>query len=216
MQFLQGRLKLSTTETYKGIRPEQDRKTKQPSVQIAETDNVKTSPSEHSPHVSSNDIAETSTEPRSDNNKNTTISDIDNDKVGNDINNEVEVPSVDSNEESTTSSANDHVKVADSKDDLERPSTLPSLGKGIEISNGDHPADAEPKVDLVNETTSTVNLERPESETVESHSTSNTQENEKEILPELSSNMNKQQEHKTDASPMKVQDQLDEVSWFML
>nr|XP_010915630.1 golgin-84 [Elaeis guineensis] len=207
-----GQLKLSTTETYKGIRPEQDRKTKQPSVQIVKTDNVKTSPSEHSSlHVSSNDTAETSTEPPSDNNKDTTVSDIESDKGGNDINNEVEVPSVDNNKESTTSSANDHVKVANSKDELERPSTPPSIGKGIEISNGDHPADAEPKVDLVDETTSAVNQERPGSETVESHSTSNTQENEKEILLELSSNMNKQQEHKTDASPMKVQDQLDEA-----
>ncbi|KAG1346623.1 putative Golgin-84 [Cocos nucifera] len=206
-----GQLKLSTTETYKDIRPEQDRKTKQPSVQIVKTDYVKTSPSEHSLHVSSNDTAETSTEPPSDNNKDTTISNIESDNGGNDINNEVEVPSVDNNKESTTSSANDHVKVANSKDELERPSTPPSVSKGIEISNGDHPADPEPKVDLLDEPTSAVNQERPGSETVQNNSTGNTQENEKEILPELSSNMNKQQEHKTDASPVKVQEQLDEA-----
>ncbi|XP_008804605.1 golgin-84 [Phoenix dactylifera] len=207
-----GQLKLSSTETYKGIRPEQDQKTKQASVQIVKTDNVKTSPSEHSLYVSSNDTAETSTEPPSDNNKDTTISDIENGKGGDDINNVVEVPSADNNKESTTSFTNDDVIVANSKDELERPSALPSIFKGSEISNGDHPADAEPKVSLVDEATYlTVNQERPGSETVESHNASNTQENEKEILPDLLSNMNKEKEHKADASPMKVQDQLDEA-----
>ncbi|KAG1367817.1 Golgin-84 [Cocos nucifera] len=198
-----GQVKLSSTETYEGIRPEQDQKSKQPSVQNEKTDNVRSSPSEHSLDVSVNDTAGTSTEPPSDNYKDTVISDSENVKGRNGVNNVMET---------MTSFTNDDINIANSKDELERPSSPPSIGKGIGIANGVHPADAEPEVNLVDETASlTIDKKIPESEAVESHSTSNTQENEKEVFLEPSPNLNKQQQHKTNGSPMKVQDQLDEA-----
>ncbi|XP_077228753.1 golgin-84-like [Tasmannia lanceolata] len=111
-----------------------------------------------------------------------------------------------------TSSTNGEISIENTTEGPEK-STSPSTD-GVEFVNGHHPvpADVDPKATLANEDFSfNIKQGNPESEMVEIHSNSSIQEKDVEVLPETLPNPTKQQEHITETSPMRVQDQLDEA-----
>lgn len=85
---------------------------------------------------------------------------------------------------------------------------------GVEIVSEDHPVEAGQNIKSRDaDVPSQIDQEGSQSVNVDAPSSSDTQSNDSESKVETISNQKKQQEHKGDASPMKLQDQLDEVKY---
>lgn len=85
---------------------------------------------------------------------------------------------------------------------------------GVDIVSEDHPVDAGQNIKSRDaDVPSQIDLEGSQSVSVDAPSGSDAQSNDAESKAETISNQKKQQEHKGDASPMKLQDQLDEVKF---
>ena len=120
------------------------------------------------------------------------------------------VPTV-SDVEASASTSNGEL-VNDKIDVNEGQLTSFSQAAGVEIVSEDHPLDAGPNMKSGDaDVTSQIDQDGSESASVDAPSVSETQSNDAESKVETISNQKKQQEHKDDASSMKLQDQLDEV-----
>lgn len=95
----------------------------------------------------------------------------------------------------------------------EQPTSLPPTA-GVEIVSEDHPVEEGQNIRSRDaDVPSQIDQEGSQSVNVDAPSSSDTQSNDSESKVETISNQKKQQEHKGDASPMKLQDQLDEVKY---
>ena len=104
--------------------------------------------------------------------------------------------------------------VNDKADANEGQPTSFSPTAGVEIVSEDHPVEAGQNIKSRDaDVPSQIDQEGSQSVNVDAPSSSDTQSNDSEIKVETISNQKKQQEHKGDASPMKLQDQLDEVKY---
>ncbi|CBI28011.3 hypothetical protein VitviT2T_016466 [Vitis vinifera] len=102
--------------------------------------------------------------------------------------------------------------VNDKADANEGQPTSFSPTAGVEIVSEDHPVEAGQNIKSRDaDVPSQIDQEGSQSVNVDAPSSSDTQSNDSEIKVETISNQKKQQEHKGDASPMKLQDQLDEA-----
>ncbi|XP_020105885.1 golgin-84 isoform X2 [Ananas comosus] len=196
-------LKFSNIEKSKSILPQADRKSKQLLVPHGKVDEISASKTDD---VNNN---ESTNAPASANQKDAAVLVTENESGENTVDNMVEVPLTEDNIESAASSANQDALATTSTDENEG---FPLLAdREIEVDSGDHSTNGDLTVSAVGENISlTVNQEKTVPEIVEKQSNSHSQETEPDII-ETSQNVNNQQENKTDASAMKVQDQLDEA-----
>lgn len=212
-----GQTRVFSSGTAHSIKSEQEQKNVQLSVPDVKSENLEDPQFENFGTIQT---AESFTNLPSDINKDIDISDkassgVSQTEDGNYANNANEVPVTENNIELPSSSNID--TTSNSKDQIGRSSPSVVVGEGSETLNSDYPAVANAKVDPVAEDISLiVDHARPETETVERIANANSQENEKDVLPETSPKTHqitnaKQQEPKTDTSGIKVQDQLDEA-----
>lgn len=102
--------------------------------------------------------------------------------------------------------------VNDKADANEGQPTSLSPTAGVEIVSEDHPVEEGQNIKSRDaDVPSQIDQEGSQSVNVDAPSSSDTQSNDSESKVETISNQKKQQEHKGDASPMKLQDQLDEA-----
>ncbi|KAM0938300.1 putative Golgin subfamily A member 5 protein [Dioscorea sansibarensis] len=207
-----GHSRVSSNGIPKNVKPE-----KEESVQLlvpsVNHEKYEVPPSENSLVANTDIIAEVSTEPPSETSKeNMEASDVpleeaQNEKGDDEAANLTEVPVTDNNNEMTTSSTIDDASDLNSNDRLERP----FVGKVDDNIVGDLPQDTELKVDSADKDTSmVVDQGEPESATVKSDITGSTEKIDRDPLPDPSQKV-KPFENKTDASTMKIQEQLDEA-----
>ncbi|XP_058115125.1 golgin candidate 1-like [Magnolia sinica] len=177
-------------------------------------------PSENAGAMPSN-LAQASTDPPSDVNKDTAVSSL---SLSETLPNEVskheadipmEVSATDNDDEAVTTSINGDVAIEKTNDRPERSSSSPSANL-VKSVNGHHPipSDGDPKVELADEDFSLkIDPERSESRMVEieTHSHGDLKGKDVEALQEPPPNLKKLEEHKTDTSPMRMLDQLDEA-----
>ncbi|XP_058094419.1 golgin candidate 1-like [Magnolia sinica] len=220
-----GQLTLSTAEppnpTTSNPEHEQEQTSIQASASSVTSDKDEDAPSENAVAVSSNFTDQKSTEPPSDVNKVTALSGTTSlgtpptDTCKDDADIKMEISTTENDVEPVTSSVNGDLTIENARDELERSSSLQFTGIGVEYVNGHHsvPADAATEVKLVGEDVSLKpDQERSELGLLERHgSITDIQDKDVEVLQEPIANLKKQQEHKTDTNPMRVQDQLDEA-----
>lgn len=185
-------------------------------------DKVENSQQSNSPEDDTNQTAEISTEQLTDNNTDTAISDITDtganqtNEVRNDSSDAKTIPVTDYNIEIRNSSTEDDSALANSECVLQTPSSAVVCNE-VDSSNGNHPADTNSNISSASENASLkVDGVRPESESVEAPNVVNGQKTESGSQPEQSPNANKQQDVRAKILPKKIEEQLDEVNYFIL
>ncbi|XP_072957751.1 golgin-84 isoform X1 [Typha angustifolia] len=201
-------LKSFNIDASKSTIPEEDQKSKQLLLPDVQDDKIGAASSEQFFDLNINE-AGTSSIPIPDNNRDGAVSDHENDKGRNAVNNMVEVPVAENDVHSTASSANKDGTDVIPRDEVEM-SASPMVEKVTETAGGDQSINVDFNVCSADrEISLNVKHDKTDSETTERQSAKNPKEAEKEILLEASSTMSNQQEHK--ASFMKDQDQLEEA-----
>ncbi|XP_010249525.1 PREDICTED: golgin candidate 1 isoform X2 [Nelumbo nucifera] len=111
-----------------------------------------------------------------------------------------------------TSSVNGDLATVGTSDGHESSSSALLTATEVEAVHSDHPVDAAQNVKLADEDVSLKNdQEKSESEGLGTQNNSGTQVKDTDVKEEPLSHSKMQQENKTDTSPMRVQDQLDEA-----
>ncbi|XP_043707627.1 golgin-84 isoform X2 [Telopea speciosissima] len=151
-------------------------------------------------------------------NKDTASSDISlletpmNDGGKDEANHMTEVPSTINDAEPVTSSMSGELVVEKTSEGHEDSSLALSTASGVEAVDRDLPADSGQDIKLTDEdTTVNTDQEKTEPETAETNSNNDTQKKDADIKEQLVSEPKKQQEHKSNSSPIIVQDQLEEA-----
>ncbi|XP_042485750.1 golgin candidate 1-like [Macadamia integrifolia] len=174
-------------------------------------------PSENVGTMSTSSTAQTSKQLQLDVNKDNAPSGISlpetppNGEGKHEANHMIEVPSTFTDVEPVTSSTSGELAVENKSEGHEDSSSVLSTASGVEALDRDLAADSGQTIRLPDEDIPVkIDQEKSEPETVETHSNIDTQMKDVDVK-ELVSEPKKQQEHKSDSSPIKVQDQLDEA-----
>ncbi|KAJ4953918.1 hypothetical protein NE237_030750 [Protea cynaroides] len=124
----------------------------------------------------------------------------------------IDVPSTVNDVEPVTSSVSGKLAVEKTSEGHEDSSSVLSTATEVEAVDRDLPVDSVQTIRLIDEDTpAKIDQVKFEPETVETHSNNDTQRKDVDVKEELVSEPKKQQDHKSDSSPIKVQDQLDEA-----
>lgn len=216
---MQAQKRLSTNEPSKTNDTAQVQTGTQPAVlDIAPDEDRATRSFENDGTTSSNSTAQANNEQLQNGNKDASMFGIPSlETLPNDmVKPEVDLPEVApavTDVEAIASTSNGEL-VNDKTDVNEVQPTSLSPTAGVEIVGEDHPVDAGQNIKSRDaDVPSQIGQKVAQSVSVDVPSGSDTQSNDAESKVETISNQKKQQEHKGDASPMKLQDQLEEVKY---
>ncbi|KAJ4958516.1 hypothetical protein NE237_025627 [Protea cynaroides] len=168
--------------------------------------------------MSTSSTTQTSKEMQPDINKDTASSAISlpetplNEGGKDEANHMTEVPSTVNDAEPVTSSMSGELAVEKTSEGHEDSSLILSPTSGVEVVDRDLPADSDQNIRLmVEDTPLKIDQQKTVPETADTHSNNDTQEKAADVKEQIVSEPKKQQEHKSDSSPIRVQDQLDEA-----